>query len=170
MTRAVELAGSGAPEGTVVIADFQRQGRGTRGRTWAAPSGTCLMFSVLVRPEIAPAYLEHIPLQVARSVAAVLSERTGLQVDVKEPNDVLVSGRKLCGVLCQSQLTSDRLNWLVCGIGLNTTMTAADLPLATATSLFLEGVQPVPAHTELLRDLLDGLLWLRSGDLSSCAE
>jgi BirA family biotin operon repressor/biotin-[acetyl-CoA-carboxylase] ligase len=159
MTRARELAASGAPAGTVVVADYQSNGRGTHGRTWLAPPGSCLMFTLIARPDIPVAFLTEIPLRISESIATCLRVDYGLDCQVKPPNDILVGGRKLCGVLCTSQLVGERLEWLLVGIGLNTRMTVADLPLEAATSLAIEGVV-VADDDDLLLRVLGRLGWL----------
>jgi BirA family biotin operon repressor/biotin-[acetyl-CoA-carboxylase] ligase len=159
MTRARELAESGAPAGTVVVADFQSAGRGTHGRTWLAPPGSCLMFTLIARPDIPVATLTEIPLRISESIAACLRDDYGIDCDVKPPNDILAGGRKLCGVLCTSHLVGERLEWLLVGIGLNTRMSGSDRPIETATSLAMEGVV-VTDHDELLRRVLGRLGWL----------
>lgn len=159
MTRARELAESGAPAGTVVVADYQTEGRGTHGRTWLAPPGTCLMFTLIARPEMPVDALPGISLRVSETIAACLRDEFGLVCDVKPPNDIMVDGKKLCGVLCTSHLVGDRVEWLLVGIGLNTRMTAADLPFETATSLAIEGIV-VAADDVLLRRMLSSLGWL----------
>jgi BirA family transcriptional regulator, biotin operon repressor / biotin---[acetyl-CoA-carboxylase] ligase len=159
MTRARELAEAGAPAGTVVVAEHQTEGRGTRGRVWLAPAGTCLMFTLIARPALIPTDLEHLPRLVSASVAEALLEELGLRCVVKEPNDILAGDRKLCGVLCTSHITGERVEWVLCGIGLNTRMAPDELPLPTATSLLIEGVQ-VPPHEELLEIVLRRLEWL----------
>jgi BirA family biotin operon repressor/biotin-[acetyl-CoA-carboxylase] ligase len=160
MDCATRLAEAGAPSGTVVVADFQRQGRGTHGRVWQAPPGTCLMFTCLFRPQLVPAELSSLPARVAEDVAAGLMDATGVQSTIKLPNDVVVGGRKLCGVLCTSRITGEQVDWLLCGIGVNTSMTEDQRPLESATSLFIEGVNPLPDHPALLKSLLDRLAWL----------
>lgn len=159
MTRARELALDGAPSGTVVVARFQSDGRGTRGRPWHAAPDSCLMFTIIARPRLAPESLERLPLQVSESIAEVLRSELGLVCVVKHPNDILVGGCKLCGVLCISHLVGQTVEWVLCGIGLNTTMTREQLPVDTATSLAIESVT-APSHDELLPKLLDGLSWL----------
>ncbi len=160
MTRAHELAEAGAKAGTVVVADYQSHGRGTRGRIWSAPPGTCLMFTIIARPDIEPARLECLPRRVSASIADVLQEDLGLHCAVKEPNDLLVRSRKLCGVLCTSHIVGQRVAWVLCGVGLNTFMTTEQLPVENATSLLIEGTD-VPAHAELLERLLVELDWLQ---------
>jgi BirA family biotin operon repressor/biotin-[acetyl-CoA-carboxylase] ligase len=160
MDRAAELAERGAAVGTVVVADYQRAGRGTHGRSWLAPPGTCLMFTMLLRPSVAPEALTAMPTRIGQSIADALNATFGLGCTVKHPNDILSTGKKLCGVLCTSRVVGDRVAWLLCGVGLNTFMTHAALPHAEATSLALEGAR-VPPHPELLTVLLAGLEWLR---------
>jgi BirA family biotin operon repressor/biotin-[acetyl-CoA-carboxylase] ligase len=162
MTRARELAESGAPAGTVVVADYQSDGRGTHGRTWLALPGSCLMFTLIARPKLPIATLTEIPLRISESIAACLLEEYGLHCDVKPPNDILVGGRKLCGVLCTSHLIGERLEWLLVGIGLNSQMTGEQAPIDTATSLSIEGVSE-PEPLVLLHRLLACLGWLIPG-------
>lgn len=169
MTRARALAEQGAPAGTVVVADFQTDGRGTHGRSWLAPAGTCLMFTLLARPSLQPAELEELPRRVGVSIAETLRDELELRCTVREPNDIMVNGRKLCGVLCTSHIVGDRVEWVLCGIGLNTFMTVNDLPVPDATSLAIEGVS-VPPHEELLGQLLRGLEWLIAGDDTSISH
>jgi BirA family biotin operon repressor/biotin-[acetyl-CoA-carboxylase] ligase len=159
MNRARELAEFGASAGTVVVADYQSTGRGTQGRVWQAPPGSCLMFTLVSRSMFSLAELELLPRRVSASIVAVLRDDLGLDCVVKEPNDILVRGRKLCGVLCTSHIVGDRIAWVLCGVGLNTRMTASQLPLPTATSLLVEGIEP-PPHCELLDRLLGALAWL----------
>lgn len=160
MDCATRLAESGAPAGTVVVADFQRSGRGTHGRVWQAPPGSCLMFTCLFRPEVTPAELAVLPARIAGEIAATLRDVCNVPATVKLPNDVVVGDRKICGVLCTSRITGETVEWLLCGIGLNTWMTAEQLPLESATSLAIEGANPLPAHADLLDALLGRLGWL----------
>ena len=159
MTRARELAETGAPTGTVVVADYQSEGRGTHGRIWLAPPGSCLMFTLIARPALATNELSDIPLRISESIAGVLHDTYDLTCTVKPPNDIMVDGRKLCGVLCTSHLVGKRIEWLLVGIGLNTCMTREQLPLDTATSLAIEGIA-TPPHDILIDQILDRLNWL----------
>jgi BirA family biotin operon repressor/biotin-[acetyl-CoA-carboxylase] ligase len=159
MTRARELAEAGAPAGTVVVADYQSEGRGTHGRTWLAPPGSCLMFTLIARPDIPIAVLTEIPMRISEAIATCLRADYGLECVVKPPNDILAGGRKLCGVLCTSHLVSERLEWLLVGVGLNTRMSEVDRPMETVTSLAMEGVV-FDSHGDLLRRVLGRLGWL----------
>lgn len=165
MDRAAQLAAAGEPAGSVVVADYQSKGRGTRGRTWHAPPNSCLMFSFILRPTVSPDRLTFLPGLVAERLVALLREQFGLDAQVKAPNDVLVGGKKVCGILCTSRVQGETVEWVICGIGLNTTMRESELPIPNATSLALEGVD-VPPHRELLTTLLVSLRPLLEPDLA----
>lgn len=165
MDRTAQLAGEGEPAGTVIVAGYQSRGRGTRGRAWHAPPDTCLMFSFILRPTVRPSCLERLPAHVADLLATFLRERFGIDTRVKAPNDILVGDNKLCGILCTSRIQGETVEWVVCGIGLNTTMRQSDLPIPNATSLALEGVD-VPPHRELLLMVLAELQSLLEPDLA----
>lgn len=131
---AQEFAGKGAGDGTVITADFQTQGRGKPGRKWISSAGKNLLFSLLLRP---PIPVNHAPIitQIAcRSVSQVLKDHYKISSRLKRPNDVLVKGKKICGILVESSCKSSRLENVVIGIGLNVNSDAAEL-LPTATSL-----------------------------------
>jgi BirA family transcriptional regulator, biotin operon repressor / biotin---[acetyl-CoA-carboxylase] ligase len=141
-------ARDGAPEGLVVIAEEQQAGRGRLGRSWQAPSRSSVLMSLLLRPGLPARSLPLIPLltgvSVVESTRAVADVATGL----KWPNDVLVGGRKLGGILVE------RLDdAVVVGIGLNVSLRADELPVETATSLAMAGggTDREPLVKELLR-------------------
>ncbi len=148
MTRARELVDDGSPPGTVVVTDFQFAGRGTRGRTWEAPPSTCLMFTIALDPKKAGS-LELLPIELGERIAARLTSRFGLDLEVKPPNDLLINGRKICGILCSSRIRGGRVEQVLCGIGLNTHMDVDERPIPGATSLAIEGCE-VPPHDVLL--------------------
>lgn len=153
MSIAHQAAMDGAPAGLVEVADYQRQGRGTNGRDWTAAPGTCLMFTLVLRPDCRPFQLADVPHQVASAIASYVNERFGLLAVVKEPNDVMLGDRKLAGVLCSSRVIGERVDFLLVGIGLNTFMTEEQLPIVQATSLTIEGCD-LPDHEMLLGELL----------------
>jgi BirA family biotin operon repressor/biotin-[acetyl-CoA-carboxylase] ligase len=140
---AFELAARGRPEGTVVIADFQKAGRGRRGRTWFSPRGRNLYLSILLRPEKGMRELPELSWVVAGAVALVLRE-TGVSnpIALKCPNDVLVGGRKIAGVLLENRIGPGQPGLVVAGIGLNVELTPEELPgdlSGRVTSLAMEG-------------------------------
>jgi BirA family transcriptional regulator, biotin operon repressor / biotin---[acetyl-CoA-carboxylase] ligase len=140
----------GESEGAVAAADFQTEGRGRLGRRWEAPPGSSLMFSVVLEPAIPPERLPELTPLAGAAVADSIAALTGLATSVKEPNDVLVDGRKVAGIL--GEAVEGRV---VLGIGVNVTQRADELPerpVFPATSLALEGI---PAdRAELLVEIL----------------
>ncbi len=115
---ALAWAADGAPAGAVVVADEQTAGRGRLGRTWVAAPGSSLLFSMILRPALAPEAMPRVALMGAVGLAEVL-ETMGLPVSVKWPNDVLVGGRKAAGILGEATWAGDRLAAVVLGIGVN---------------------------------------------------
>ncbi|MBN1321201.1 MAG: biotin--[acetyl-CoA-carboxylase] ligase [Thermoleophilia bacterium] len=110
-----------SPAGTVVVTDEQTGGRGRLDRTWVSGPGKDLTFSVLLRPTVAPARAHLLSLAGALAVAEVLESIAGLKdvVGIKWPNDVLLGGEKVCGILLEGSMDPDRIEWAVAGIGLN---------------------------------------------------
>lgn len=147
-----ERAREGEPAGLVVVAEAQSAGRGRLGRTWTSPPRAGLTFSVLVRPDLLPGQWPWLPLLTGLAVATAVREQTELDAVLKWPNDVLVGGRKLCGVLVEVPQTGAA----VLGVGLNVTTRADELPHAQATSLLLAGATTVDRGT-LLRAVLRAL-------------
>ncbi len=113
-----QMAEEGAEEGLVIVADFQTGGRGKPGSQWVSPAGKNLLLSVLLRPRVAPNKAPMITQIVCRSVAKVLGQH-GIISTFKRPNDVMVHGKKICGVLVESCTESDQLESVIVGIGLN---------------------------------------------------
>ncbi len=148
----LELAET-APEGAVVAADEQTAGRGRLGRRWLAPPGTSLLFSVALTPSAAAARLPELSPLAAHAVADAIRRVTGLPADVKYPNDVLVLGRKVAGVLGEA-----RGGRVALGIGVNANVPAGGLPGDAETppaSLLLEGGAPVDRAALLAAILLE---------------
>jgi BirA family biotin operon repressor/biotin-[acetyl-CoA-carboxylase] ligase len=146
--RARELAAAGAPNGTLVTAAEQSAGRGRQGRAWTAPAGRALLCSVLVRDP--PALL---PLAAGVAVAEVVAEVVGSEAQLKWPNDVLVGGRKVAGILVEGR---PQEGWAVVGIGLNVAVRGADFPAElreTAGTLGLEPDAIEPTLSALLSRL-----------------
>lgn len=151
-----DLAKQGAPEGLLVVAETQLTGRGRRGRTWESPAGGGLWVSLLLRPALAPSQAPLLALLAAVAVATAIREQTGLEALVKWPNDVLVAGRKVCGVLVEMAAESQTIHYAIVGMGVNVNLTEEQLsePVrASATSLLEEYGGPV-SRVELLRTIL----------------
>lgn len=119
MEIAHDLGRRGAPEGAVVVTDHQSGGRGRRGRTWETPPGEALLASILLRPDMPPADAGMLPLAVAVGAARAVLRVTGGEVEIKWPNDLLIGGDKLAGVLVELTLTEQEIRHAVAGIGLN---------------------------------------------------
>lgn len=135
MDIAAELAEAGAAAGTVVVADEQTAGRGRLGRVWLAPPGVSLLMTALFRPPLSVARRSTLSREVAAHVADAVTEVTGVVPTIKEPNDLLVDGKKLSGILIQTSIRGDQLDYLLIGIGLNVNLDPADLPFPNVTSL-----------------------------------
>lgn len=151
------MARAGAAEGLVVGADFQSAGRGRRGRTWVSEPGDALMFSVLLRPRVPAIDVALLPIVVAVAVADAL----GPDARIVWPNDVIIAGRKVCGILCESAADESGLAWAVVGIGVNVRR-APDIPDARWSAGCLAGAGDPPPRNDLLVTLLVRLAeWYR---------
>lgn len=148
------------PDGSVVLTDTQTSGRGRLGRVWTAPPGTSLAVSVLLRPARIPAdRLGWLSLAAGAAMAAALRRHGAPGAGVKWPNDVLIGGRKVCGILAEALPDG---SGVVVGSGLNHRIEAADLPVPTATSLAIEGAETdvdliAADYVARLRTLVDDL-------------
>lgn len=130
------MLGPGDLEGTVAVADEQTEGRGRLGRSWQAPAGTALLFSTLLIPAVEPSRLPELSLVAADAVAEAIANATGLDPEIKFPNDILIGARKVAGILAES--SEGRV---VLGIGVNANQNEAELPAdaqTEPTSLRLE--------------------------------
>jgi BirA family biotin operon repressor/biotin-[acetyl-CoA-carboxylase] ligase len=153
MNEAKREARGGAAEGTIVIADQQTGGRGRLGRGWLSPPGN-IALSLIVRPS-----LEQLPrLNMVASLATVhcIEKVTGLKAEIKWPNDILIGGKKVCGILIESALRKGSVDWAIIGIGINIDLDASSLPGLAATSLCYESGHEV-SRLELLKCLLGEL-------------
>ena len=133
------LGTQGAAEGTMVVAESQTAGRGRLGRTWLSPPGTGIYVSLLLRPPLPPHELPQITLATAVSVVRALSRAVGVTPGIKWPNDLILNGKKLGGILTEMETESDQIRYLVVGMGLNVNMAEFPPELAgRATSLLKE--------------------------------
>jgi BirA family transcriptional regulator, biotin operon repressor / biotin---[acetyl-CoA-carboxylase] ligase len=140
-------------EGTTVATDLQKRGRGRLGRVWEAPAGRALLFSVLLRPEPPMALWPELSLVAGDSVAAALREVASVVAELSHPNDVLIEGRKVAGILPEATVGR-----VVLGIGVNVNQTAEELPVETAkppTSLQVETGREWPRAALLAAILLE---------------
>ena len=151
-----KLAQQGAPEGIIAVADCQTAGRGRRGRRWQTPAGKDLMFSMLLRPALKPGDVQLLGLAAGIAVRDVIRTYYNVSAELKWPNDVLVNGRKVCGILSEAAGEPDRIYYAVTGIGINVNVAAGEMDeeiRETATSLMIETGRAVPRPRLLVRIL-----------------
>lgn len=139
----------------LIVADEQTAGRGRRGRAWSSPPGTDIFMSMLLRPKVHPENAAMITLVTALAVAGGIQAATGLRVQIKWPNDVVIGGKKTCGILTEMSTDLDEISYVVPGIGINVNSRVFPEEIAaTATSLCLEcgrTVHRVPVIAEFVR-------------------
>ncbi len=154
-TEAAAWAAEGAPEGAVVLAELQTAGRGRMGRTWEARAGRNLTFSVVLRPSLPPERFGLLTLAASVAVAETVASFTApLDAEIKWPNDVLLEGRKCCGMLLESSFSGQKRPTVILGIGLNVNQDAFPPALAErATSMLLATGRRTP-RAPLLAALL----------------
>lgn len=153
------LAQQGAPAGTLVVAERQTGGKGRMGRSWISPAGEGLWFSFILRPKMLPQEAPRITLVAAVAVAQALRSLTGLDIRIKWPNDLLIKGKKITGILTEMNSEIGRINYLVVGIGINVDINPISLPpevrvKATSLSAYLNRKL---SRLELLRRCLEEL-------------
>lgn len=172
--RAKQLAKEGAPHGTLVVADRQCAGKGRRGRSWESPKGCGIYMSVLLRPEFAPDKASMLTLVMAYSVQKALKNFTGLEMQIKWPNDLVIHGKKVVGILTEMSVENGGIEDVVIGVGINVNMeTFPEELLDKATSLYLEcghRVERRPIVEEIMKQfqqdyddflVTEDLSWLR---------
>jgi len=154
-TLAKTLGAQGAPEGTLVIAEKQKKGRGRRGRSWHSPGYVNLLFSVLLRPPIPARQAFVLTMVLAVSAGQAIEELTGLRSMIKWPNDLYVGERKLAGILTEFSLQSEGIEYGVLGLGLNVNWEPGEIwgIAPPATSILVETGMRVD-RTALLIQLL----------------
>jgi BirA family biotin operon repressor/biotin-[acetyl-CoA-carboxylase] ligase len=159
---AARLGEEGAAEGTVVLAESQSLGKGRLGRVWTSPPGVNLYSSLLLRPPIIPVDAPQLTFLSAVAVARTIRACTLLTPVIKWPNDILVNGNKVAGLLNEMTAETDRVTTVVLGVGINLNMAREQFPAELrhpASSLFLEGGERVDriTFTRSLLEELDGL-------------
>ena len=132
------LAKEGASEGTLALAEFQSAGRGRLGRSWEVPEGTSVMMRILLRPKFEPQYAPTLTLVMGMAVAKAV-KNLGFDVSIKWPNDVVVSHKKICGILTEMGVRDGKIDYAVIGVGINVNIREFPEEMADkATSLYLE--------------------------------
>lgn len=173
---ALQCGIEGAQEGTLILAESQTHGRGRHGRRWHAPPRLSILASVILRHRLRADQVGLPNLIGAVSIAAAISELTDLSAQIKWPNDVLIQGRKVSGVLTELEYDRDRQPFFVMGFGINVNTTGADLPEelhASATSLRIEsnrGISRVLLLQAILHQLEENYLCLKRGKTEGIIE
>lgn len=143
-TKAKELAEEGHPSGTLVVADRQTAGKGRRGRSWESPTGIGIFMTLMLKPEINPNNASMLTLVAAMATTRAIRRVTGVPAMIKWPNDIVMNGKKVCGILTEMSAQFDYINHIVIGIGIN--VHNEDFPeeiAQTASSLYLESGQHI---------------------------
>jgi BirA family biotin operon repressor/biotin-[acetyl-CoA-carboxylase] ligase len=156
---AYKLAEKGMKEGCVIFAEEQERGKGRHGRNWLSPPHTGIYLSFILRPEIAPNEIARITLLAAVCVAKAIRGATGLSAMIKWPNDIIVNGRKICGILTEMKAEQDRVDFLIVGIGVNVGTNERSLPKG-ASSIRVElrragRTMTHPSRLEIARRILE---------------
>ena len=149
-TIALEWASEGAPEGALVVADHQTAGRGRWGRAWMSEPGAALQFSLVLRPRLGLDRLGVLGLALGLATAEGIENATRLPTTLKWPNDVLVAGRKLVGILIETRVTEARLDAVIAGIGINVRWAPDDNATSVAAEMERLGLGDPPPRAELL--------------------
>jgi BirA family biotin operon repressor/biotin-[acetyl-CoA-carboxylase] ligase len=150
------LATEGYPEGTVVVADMQTDGRGRRGRSWYSPAGQGIYMSIILRPRLPLKEISRISLMNAVAVAETIEAELNLPARIKWPNDILIHNKKIAGILSEAVTDMDGIEYMVIGIGLNINNPAGDFPedfRTQPTSVLAEKQRPA-SRVKLLQGLL----------------
>ncbi len=151
------MAVDGIPEGTVIVAELQTRGRGRRGRDWFSPFREGLYLTMILRPQIRPTEAPRLTLMTSVAVAEAIEDMTDLNCRIKWPNDVLIGGKKVAGILTEIHSEMDAVNFVVLGIGINVNTPLDSFPdelKAKASSLLIETGRIV-SRVELLRACLE---------------
>lgn len=158
---AIRSAKSGGAEGEIFLADAQTAGRGRMGRSWESPAGKNLYLSILLRPTLTPDRIPPITLVAGRAVHEILSSllptEFGDQLKIKQPNDVCLGTKKIAGILAESEIKGTRVEWVVCGIGINLNADPSDFSREvgqTATS-FKMATARIVDRTEVATRLIE---------------
>lgn len=150
-----QLARSGHPEGTCVLADRQTGGRGRLGRKWHAPAGAGIWASFILRPDLPLESISQMTLVMAAAVAKTFAS-FGFDPEIKWPNDILINGKKVCGILTELQGDLDRVKYMIIGIGINVDQRAEEFDAEIserATSLYLVNAHKTPKRSTLFVEL-----------------
>ena len=171
-----KLARDGVKEGVVVFAESQTLGRGRLGRKWVSPARQGLWFSVLLRPGLRPQEITRLTVASATAVRRAIESQTGLEPQIKWPNDILVHGKKVAGILTEMSGELDHVKYVILGIGVNANLSQGDFPAELrrlATSLKAEWGRPISRPdlaVAILRELDHDYARLAAGQFAAVAD
>lgn len=174
-TQAKRLGDEGAVHGTLIVAEQQTGGKGRRGRSWESPAGSSIYMSILLRPDILPNQAPMLTLVMAQSVAEAIRIQTGEEALIKWPNDIVMNGKKICGILTEMSTEIQWINHVVIGVGINVNTEHFPEEIAeTATSLYLENGKR-QQRSLLIAEVLKQFeryyaLFVNAGNLSAMQE
>ncbi len=170
------MARDGVPEGVVVFAESQTRGRGRLGRVWMSPPRAGLWFSVLLRPDLRPQETTQLTVAAATAVARAIKSQTGVSPDVKWPNDILVRGKKVAGILTELTAELDHVKYVILGIGVDVNQQVSDFPSdlrRLATSLRIETGRAIDRSNlaaAILRELDNDYARISAGQFEAVAD
>lgn len=172
---AKRIAEEGASDGTLVMADEQTGGKGRRGRSWETPKGANIAMTLLLRPKIRPEHASRLTLLTAMAVALGIRKVTGMDAGIKWPNDVVIHGKKVCGILTEMSTEVDYINYVVIGTGINVNQESFPEEIRhIAGSLSVELGHKI-SRAELAASIMEALeriyeIFLQTEDLSKLYE
>lgn len=152
---AKDLAEEGALHGSLVVAECQNAGKGRRGRSWGSDKGSTISMSLLLRPTFSPNKAPKLTLIMALAVAEVLHHLTDQEISIKWPNDVLVNGKKVCGILTEMSAEMDCINYVVIGVGINVNNTEFPEELRDKATSLLNEVGNRMGRTDIIVNVMD---------------
>lgn len=173
--QAKRLAEEGYGDGTLIVANHQEAGRGRRGRSWESPAGTTISMSLLLKPDINPNNASMITLVSALAVSKAITQLTGVAAGIKWPNDIVMNGKKVCGILTEMSAQFDYVNHIVVGIGINVnTESFPEEIWDVATSLRIETGKMV-CRAELIEAIWENFeevyeIYLQTEDLQNLVK
>ncbi len=157
---AYELAEKGLKEGTVILAEEQGSGKGRHGRVWLSPPKGGIYMSCILRPIMTPNEIPRITLLAAVAAAKSIRKSTGLSAMIKWPNDILIDGKKVCGILTEMKAEQDSVDFIILGMGINVTTPAKNLPRGASSlkeELCHAGNAAELSRVDIVRKVLEAL-------------
>ena len=167
--------GKRVPHGTLAVAEIQDGGRGRRGRSWVSPAGVGIWMSLLLRPEISPISASTLTLVMALAAQKGIKEATGIESQIKWPNDLVLNKKKICGILTEMGTEFMEIKYVVMGIGINVNQEGFPEELReTATSLYLETGKKYH-RSQIIERILEALeeyygIFVKTEDMSALLE